>query len=86
MSEDFFFQNTVLLSFLPMSWVIQSRIAECHVKRKKSNFGQLVVSMTNAVIGKETKVTVQVIHTFHNELKYFLKQIFTKYLLNIIVQ
>ena len=69
-----------------MSWVIQSRIAECHVKRKKSNFGQLVVSMTNAVIGKETKVTVQVIHTFHNELKYLLKQIFTKYLLNIIVQ
>ena len=52
-----------------MSWVIQSRIVECHVNRKKSNFGQLVVSMTNAVIGKETKVTVQVIHTFHYELK-----------------
>ena len=48
-------------------------------KKKKSNFGQLVVSMTNAVIGKETKVTVQVIHTFHNEPRSFFKQIFVKH-------
>ena len=85
MSEGFFLtehcdSTSVILGFLPMSWVIQSRIAECHVNEKKSNFGQLVVSMTNAVIGKETKVTVQVIHTFHNEPRSFFKQIFTRYL------
>ena len=39
-------------------------LGKCQVRRKKSNFRQLVVSMTNAVIGKETKLTVQVIHSF----------------------